>query len=93
MSNFVRFMKKFYQSLFFKILMIAGFFIMAFALVRSLFFLEEGFYQNVIYGIWLLLVVLYFLDIYVFQKKKRSNIIMYFIIFMQIMLSIISQNV
>ena len=87
-------MKKFYQSLFFKILMIAGFFIMAFALVRSLFFFEEEFTKNVIiYAIWLLINSLYLLDIYVFQKEKRNDIIMYFVVFMQIMLSIISQNV
>lgn len=86
-------MKKFYQSLFFKILMIAGFFIMAFALVRSLFFFEEEFTKNVIiYAIWLLINSLYLLDIYVFQKEKRNDIIMYFVVFMQIMLPIINRN-
>ena len=86
-------MKKFYQSLFYKILVIAGCVVAFFYLVKDLFFFEEEFTKNVIiYAIWLLINSLYLLDIYVFQKEKRNDIIMYFVVFMQIMLPIINRN-
>lgn len=87
-------MRVIYQSLFYKILVIAGCVVAFFFLIKNLFFLGEDFSEkNVITStIWLLVSILYLLDIYVFQRKKKNDIIMYFVIFVQIILPIINRN-
>lgn len=89
-------MRVIYQSLFYKILVIAGCIVAFFSLAKNLFFLEEYVSEKSVITstIWLLGSILYLLDIYVFQRKrkKKNDIIMYFVIFVQIILPIINRN-
>ena len=89
----MRMMRVFYQSFFYKTIVVVGCIIATYSLIKDLFFSNEHFpIKNItINTICLLISFIYLLDILFLWKKYRIEILMFFVFFAQIMLPIINR--
>ena len=85
-------MKTIYQSLFYKTIVTGGIIVATAYLVKNLPFSEEVLPTKniVICTAWLLVGIVYWLDVLILQKKHKKNVLMYPVFFVQILLPIIN---
>ena len=85
-------MKTIYQSLFYKTIVTGGIIVAITCLVKDLFFAEGVLPTKniVICTAWLLVGIVYWLDVLILQKKHKKNVLMSPVFFVQILLPIIN---